>query len=349
MTDVIRTVPRSGCVLCAADGQTLYEDLRDRLFGAPGTWTMKRCGNAKCGLLWLDPMPCEEDIGKAYRTYFTHSASAPRATTARRVYWSLRDSVLRRKLGYQTSVRPGRARILAALAHLLPAGRASLESWVMFLPAPPAGSTLLDVGCGSGDFIGRMQQLGWRVRGVEVDATAVEIARGRGLDVHLGDLASMPPDQTFDVITLAHVIEHVHDPVGLLRRCGSLLGERGRLVMTTPNGVSWGHRRFGRDWLSLDSPRHLHVFNRSAMRRALGEAGLEPEALDTLAVNAGAVLPASRAIRSRRVAADDRLVRWRRLPGPMALLDQLRERLRLAADVDAGEDLFTVARRTGER
>ena len=50
----------------------LYQNLRDRLFSAPGQWNLVRCAEKSCGIIWLDPMPLEGDIGEAYRDYLTH-------------------------------------------------------------------------------------------------------------------------------------------------------------------------------------------------------------------------------------------------------------------------------------
>ena len=59
--DQIRTRPEPNCSACGAEGLLLYDGLEDRLFGAPGAWTMKRCPAQSCGLLWLDPAPLEEE------------------------------------------------------------------------------------------------------------------------------------------------------------------------------------------------------------------------------------------------------------------------------------------------
>ena len=68
----IRTYLCPDCALCGVKGEPLYQDLKDRLFGVPGKWNLKKCPNPDCGLIWLDPMPLEEDIGKAYIRYYTH-------------------------------------------------------------------------------------------------------------------------------------------------------------------------------------------------------------------------------------------------------------------------------------
>ena len=69
----IRSAPALSCCLCGRAGQFLYSAQPDRLFGAAGSWNLKQCSNRVCGLIWLDPMPLAEDIGKAYASYYTHA------------------------------------------------------------------------------------------------------------------------------------------------------------------------------------------------------------------------------------------------------------------------------------
>jgi SAM-dependent methyltransferase len=216
----------------------------------------------------------------------------------------------------------------------------------MFLPAPKAGESLLDVGCGGGDFIASMGELGWKVSGVETDPVAAERARGRQLDVYQGDLESAAFDaMSFDAITLAHVIEHVHEPRRLLAECRRILKPNGTLALLTPNSAGWGHRHFGKDWLSLDPPRHIHVFNPWNMSRLLESAQLRPVRVVTLAINASAIWPASEAIRrsrSSRAGARDTVGLKTTLPG---VARAVAERMMLRADPAAGEDLLAMATR----
>src|SRR5438552_12368189 len=68
----MRSTPRTSCYLCAAAGPQIYQGVTDRMFSAPGVWNTRRCSSPDCGLLWLDPMPFEDDIGLAYDDYITH-------------------------------------------------------------------------------------------------------------------------------------------------------------------------------------------------------------------------------------------------------------------------------------
>src|ERR1700704_6417907 len=104
--DQIRSRPCPSCYVCGAKGDSLYHDLKDRYFAAPGVWNIRKCRNAGCGHAWLDPMPIEEDIGKAYETYFTHADNSGTMTPrslAKRFVQSLRGRYLEVAYGYKRS------------------------------------------------------------------------------------------------------------------------------------------------------------------------------------------------------------------------------------------------------
>ena len=61
-----------GCHACGGEGEVLYLNEPDRVFGAPGAWTVVRCRNAECGLLWLTPSPTPDELRLAYAEYYTH-------------------------------------------------------------------------------------------------------------------------------------------------------------------------------------------------------------------------------------------------------------------------------------
>jgi SAM-dependent methyltransferase len=134
---------------------------------------------------------------------------------------------------------------------------------------------LLDVGCGGGRFLKRMQKQGWQVVGTDFDEQAARKVTDRyGIETHVGDLPQCAlPANSFDAITLSQAIEHLYDPKATLQECLRLLKPGGLLVMTTPNALSIGAAEFGSNWRGWEAPRHLHLFSvlsLSALTRAAG-------------------------------------------------------------------------------
>ncbi len=126
---------------------------------------------------------------------------------------------------------------------------------------------LLDVGCGRGLFLRSMRRAGWEVAGVEADVeVSRRISEAHGLDVRGGDAADWDfPEESFDAVTLHHVLEHVVRPAEMLRHCRRLLREGGLLVVAVPNRDSL-QAAFGRGgWLHLDVPFHLHHFTAAGL------------------------------------------------------------------------------------
>jgi len=255
--DGIRTRSSPGCYLCGAAGASLYENLTDRLFGAPGVWNFRQCPNASCGLIWLDPAPIESDIRTAYRHYYTH---APQAHGSRRA----------------TIEQAKRALILAydCAWRLTPMYARRREMELMCLGELPPGR-VLEVGCGSGKQLATLAARGWDVQGLDVDEEAAAQARkAYGIPVFCGPLHEAGfRDEEFDAVVTSHVIEHVYDPIGLLRESRRVLKQGGRLVVITPNANGWGHARFGRSWRGLEPPRHLFLFSRKTLEHVARACG----------------------------------------------------------------------------
>lgn len=271
----IGTRPCLYCDLCGHEGEFLYSNQQDRLFGAHGSWNLKQCINQDCGLIWLDPMPLKEEIEKAYASYYTHVIpdSSGRPGVLRRIRNVIERGYLAKEYNYKIDSRPLLARSLGNLLYLLPIQRREADANVRCLSALPGGR-LLDVGCGSGEWLLAMQQRGWQVEGIDFDENAVKVAAQRGLRVHCNSLEQHGfPDNYFDAVTSNHLIEHVPDPVQLLVECARILKPGGKLVILTPNNTSFSHRVFKQNWRGLEPPRHLHIFSTPSMRRALAMAG----------------------------------------------------------------------------
>lgn len=126
---------------------------------------------------------------------------------------------------------------------------------------------LLDIGSGTGAFAGYLKNAGWEVIGLEPDEGARKVAY-QEFGVVLSDASSfyeMAPSQ-FDVITLWHVLEHVHDLQGYMQQLKKLLKPDGKLFIAVPNYTAEDARYYGAYWAAYDVPRHLYHFSPAAMR-----------------------------------------------------------------------------------
>lgn len=340
----VRTQSRPDCYLCGAPGVRAYGDLLDLLCGAAGAWSISRCSNRSCGLMWLDPMPVEADLGTLYRRYHTHGASvAPPLTVARRVYRRLKDGYLAGRYGYSREAMPVVQRLLGQLLSLHPGRRADADFGVKHLTARPGGA-LLEVGCGGGESLRQMEALGWVAEGVDFDPAAVRNAQAQGVRVRLGDVSRQAyPAESFEAVVLSHVIEHLPDPVSTLRECRRVLKKGGRLVVITPNTGSWGHRLFGPHWRGLEPPRHLFLFNRQTLTAVAHRSGF-PEARVWAAPRAREILAESR--RLKAAAEGRRPSKGSVWTTVWAESMELLEAGRLAYDPDAGEELTLVTERS---
>jgi len=139
-----------------------------------------------------------------------------------------------------------------------------------------AGNLLLDVGCASGDFLNFMRKkYHWEVQGVEISSYAAALARDKfNLDVFTGTLEQAEfQENSFNVVTMWDVLEHLHDPNSTLQEIARILKPAGMLALRVPNADSFDAKIFGPYWSGLDSPRHLYVFGKSTITKILEKNG----------------------------------------------------------------------------
>jgi 2-polyprenyl-3-methyl-5-hydroxy-6-metoxy-1,4-benzoquinol methylase len=199
------------------------------------------------------------------------------------------------------------------LIPLFPRLRRVLDREVRYLPKHKPDGKLLDVGFGSGQFLNLAKRIGWQVSGADPDPAAVNSALKVGLEVRQGGIEAFA-DATgqFDVITLNHVIEHVHDPIETLKQAFLLLKPGGVVFLETPNIDSCGHLDFKEHWRGLEIPRHLVIFNWSSMLKSLNDIGFS--VIDKKYIsfsNYSSLARASRAIRNNIDPYSTRKKTWR--------------------------------------
>ena len=225
----------SPCPVCKSDNISLSLNCQDFSL-TQESFDILKCNH--CGLLFTHPAPLKEQIAPYYNfpEYISHSDV--KEGWMNQLYHKVKSRTLLQK-----------------------------SNWVQSLFTGHKGH-LLEVGAGTGAFANTMQNKGWDVTALEPD----EGSRKRALDNY--NLALLPietlhtlPKESFDVITLWHVLEHVHDLHNYMSSFRSLLKRNGRLIIAVPNHKSFDAQFYKNFWAAYDVPRHLYHFSPRSMDR----------------------------------------------------------------------------------
>jgi len=233
------------CPLCGAEKSELFLKTRDR-FNLKGEFKFEIVTCAGCKFTFLNPRPTPESISAFYESedYQPFLSTQSGLTFWDRIYLTVRSFTL-----------AGKRRKISKLK---------------------SSGSILDMGCGTGEFLHEMQQHGWRVEGLEMEKKAAEFARTEyNLSVRTQELQDCDfPDKSFDVITLWHVLEHLYEPKESLKKMRNLLKDDGFILIAVPNISSFDARFYKKNWIALDAPRHLFHFTPETMRAFCKTAGL---------------------------------------------------------------------------
>lgn len=240
-----------GCCICNIDNGVplaVGEDFEYRT--SPDSFVAMRC--LSCGLVYLNPRPAQEEFARIYPANY-HAFD-----------FSEKDF----GLVYRVRRRFEARRLLRWCEGLSGAAR------------------ILDVGCGDGFHLRLLRDYGkrgWQLEGVDTDERAVARARQQGLTVHQGAIESLELQRgAYDLALLIQTIEHVADPVQVLRSVHALLKPGGQVVVVTDNTGSLDFKLFkGRHWGGYHFPRHWNLFNRASLSALARKTGLEIDSLTT--------------------------------------------------------------------
>lgn len=153
-----------------------------------------------------------------------------------------------------------------------PENRAQQRKLLRELGLHTGGRRILDVGCGDGQLLQTAKGQGWDPVGIDISEPAVRLCRRQGLAAFKTDFFDSSLDaKRFDVIVMSELLEHVPSPQKFLKRAEELLEHGGVLYLTTPNFGSLARRTLGETW-SIVHPEHIGYFERSTLRKMLGEA-----------------------------------------------------------------------------
>ena len=227
----------SECLICNSDKQTTYLKVPNR-FNFKETFQLVRCED--CNFVFLSPRPDQSEIVVYYEDedYQPHQQKA--ASVAGKIYQWIR-------------IRNNRYK------------RKTIEKLV-------SKGSILDYGCGTGEFLQEMKLAGWESWGFEPSAKARQVASRYGIQL-IDNLQQL--EKMANIITLWHVLEHIHQPDPLLQELKKHLDPSGFLLIAVPNHQSVDAKMFRENWVAYDAPRHLYHFQPANMEKYLSKHGFE--------------------------------------------------------------------------
>jgi 2-polyprenyl-3-methyl-5-hydroxy-6-metoxy-1,4-benzoquinol methylase len=250
------------CIACGSANEPYIDRIWDDRYGAPGIFSILKC--VSCGQMVTSPLLSEKDLPALYSRYY------PRGDVDFAAIKREADAVL---LPDASNIRH----------------RNGTDNQGHYLVKP--GQKVLDIGCGSCISLLEIRNLGGQPWGIETDPNVRVIADHFGLTVHIGSIHDNPfPEEEFDLIVLNQVIEHVPDPVALLKLVRGRLQPGGKVILGTPNSGSLNKMISGRKWLNWHIPYHLHHYNKKSFARIAEQAGYKVLRIRTVTPNLWTVL-----------------------------------------------------------
>jgi 2-polyprenyl-3-methyl-5-hydroxy-6-metoxy-1,4-benzoquinol methylase len=193
------------------------------------------CKCSDCKLIFTNPRPDQENIAPYYQSdnYISHQDKTNNFVN--KIYKAVRFFTIRKKV-----------------------------SWIN--KYSESTGKILDVGCGTGYFLAEAKKAGWITTGIEPNETARCNAEQKNLIVY-SNLEQISLEEKFNIITLFHVLEHIHDLRKTTKKLIKLLDKEGLLFIAVPNYHSYDSTHYGEHWASLDVPRHLYHFTPESIQK----------------------------------------------------------------------------------
>jgi 2-polyprenyl-3-methyl-5-hydroxy-6-metoxy-1,4-benzoquinol methylase len=198
-------------------------------------FNLVECKN--CNFRFTNPIPDENEIVKYYKSESYISHSDTKKGLMNTLYHQVRKITLKNKLQLINSISER--------------------------------GQLLDIGCGTGYFLKSCKEDGWNVEGTEPDNDARRIAEQITKSEISETVFTKNKNYSYDLITMWHVLEHVHKLNESLEKIRGLLKEDGKLIIAVPNCKSYDAEIYKENWAAYDVPRHLYHFTENSMNKLL--------------------------------------------------------------------------------
>lgn len=228
------------CPVCGKTEHKNFLVVQDKSV-SQDSFAIVQCEN--CGFKFTNPRPDQENIGRYYESedYISHSNTTKGVIS--KAYKVVRSIAVKDKV--------------ELVNNLAKKGR------------------ILDYGCGTGYFLSACQKNGWEVNGFEPNELANKQATETlGKTVENSSLDKFQPE-SFEIITMWHVLEHIHTLNETFQKLLSLLKPGGVVLVAVPNADSLDAQKYRENWAAYDVPRHLYHFNQATMKRFLKKHKLD--------------------------------------------------------------------------
>lgn len=236
------------CINGCESNDTVVITASDILYFFPGEFIMVRCN--KCGLHRTNPRPSADNIldfyPKSYSPFIgTRLFSSLQGTTR----FSNLSKFYRKLIDFKSHTIPE-----------IPSGKA------------------LEIGCASGSYMHKLKILNWEVEGIEVDYDSALYAKQHGFCVQNSSIENaFISSNSYDLIVAWMVMEHVHEPLEVLKKLNSSAKDNAYFVFSVPNISTWQFKFFGKYWYPLQLPTHLFHYDKASITRLLDASGWEME------------------------------------------------------------------------
>jgi len=247
------------CRICQNEKGNVSYLAREMWFNFRDEFEYIKC--AHCGCLQLAAIP--EDLSKYYPEDAYYSYQEPARKEYNALLLHLRKIRSRHFLGQRSLVGGLLASLSTKQEHFDWLERAGVNF----------NSEILDVGCGAGGLLLKLQREGFlNLTGVD-PFIAEDITYENGVRIYKKELGEL--DRTFDFIMLNHSLEHMPDQLGALRKLHDLIQPDGCVLIRVPIVDCYAWRKYGVDWTALDAPRHIYLHTVKSLHILSAQAGFE--------------------------------------------------------------------------
>ena len=194
-----------------------------------------------CGFRFTNPRPAENEIGKYYESeeYISHSGTS--RGVVNKIYGMVRNHTIKQKV--------------KLINKQIPNPKSQIRN-------------ALDIGCGTGEFLNTCKQNGWNVTGIEPSEVARKHAKENfGIEPLTPEKLFEISEKKFNVITMWHVLEHVHQLHKTIEQINKLLIDDGALIVAVPNCNSFDAKKYREHWAAWDLPRHIYHFTKKDIEK----------------------------------------------------------------------------------